>query len=118
MATARPSSAILKLAALLMALAVTIAPAAASQLNLYTGVNCSGSFTACFDRACCVVPSNAVSYRFYYNPSWKAYFYGSAGCTGSSSNVLAGDVICANGVNFRSAFLTDTLPTLQLVTEN
>ncbi|CAA6668618.1 unnamed protein product [Spirodela intermedia] len=114
MATARYSTIFMVLVVLLASAAF---PAAASQLNLYTGVNCSGSFTACFDRNCCTVPSNAVSYQFYYNPNWRAFFYGAVRCESSASNVLAGDVVCANGVNFRSALLTDG-SSIEMVTED
>lgn len=114
----RPSGTLLSSAVLLvLLLAAAAPPAGASQLNLYKGKWCTGSFTVCWDRQCCNIPSDAVSYRFYYNPDWKAFLYGEAGCSGSSNAVLESDASCVQGVDFKSAFLTDGSASQQFTAE-
>ncbi|CAA7405506.1 unnamed protein product [Spirodela intermedia] len=66
--------------------------------------------------ACCDIPSDAVSYKFYYNPDWRAYFFGDAECTGSASNVVSNSIDCVNEVTFKSALLTDE-SSIEMVTE-
>ena len=115
--TGGTSRSLLCSAALLVVLLIAATtPASASQLNLYKGKWCTGSFTACWDRQCCEVPGDAVSYRFYYNPDWKAYLYADAGCSSSANSVLGQNYVCVQGVNFKSALLTDSSLIQQVVT--
>lgn len=110
-------SATLFAAAVLLVLAMTVAMVGASQLNIYNGTGCTGQTTYCRDRACCVVPSDAVSYRFYYNPEWKAYLYSSSSCTGTWNGVIDASADCVERVSFKSAFLTDGNG-IEMVTDN
>ncbi|CAA6668620.1 unnamed protein product [Spirodela intermedia] len=110
-------SATLFAAAALLVLAMAADMAGASQLNIYNGSGCTGQTTYCRDRACCIVPSDAVSYRFYYNPEWKAYLYASSNCTGTSNGVIDASADCVAGVSFKSAFLTDNNG-IEMVTDN
>ncbi|MQL89950.1 hypothetical protein Taro_022527 [Colocasia esculenta] len=113
----RPSATILCSAVLLVLLIAAATPAGASQLNLYKGKWCTGSFTVCWDRQCCDIPDDAVSYRFYYNPDWKAYLYEDSSCSGSSNAVLADNIACVQGVDFKSALLTDDSLIQQVTTK-
>lgn len=111
--TSRPSAALVALAALLAVLALAAAPATASQLNFYGKEGCSGGILrACFDRSCCTVPSDAVSFRFYYNPFARAYLFNDAVCAAEANAIIENDIPCSGMVGFKSVLLTDKEPSL------
>ncbi|MQM17118.1 hypothetical protein Taro_050087 [Colocasia esculenta] len=113
----RPSATILCSAVLLVLLIAAATPAGASQLNLYKGKWCTGSFTVCWDLQCCNITDDAVSYRFYYNPDWKAYLFANTSCSGSANSTLASDYSCVQGVDFKSVMLSDSSSIRQVTAE-